>query len=402
MERQLTHRSGALSGDAPRRDSLASYASSHSSRYQERRSEESRLEDIERESYAEGLPEGLDASHSEKSEGFSPSPVIRYANVSIYANILAGSIWGVLARKGIMALTEYSGSYVKGVIWANFVACFVMGALVRSEMMWAGLLDESLFATKASIPLYAGLATGFCGSCSSFSSFIMEIFSYAANLPPTASHYPNAAYGILNLLQVLAAQMTVSFGGFRSGTHFSSWLDKKKELTLAEYRILDLTNCILGLAAYIVVIVLVATESEGAWRSWTLLCLFAPYGAILRFYLSKRLNAMIDNFPLGTFTANFGGTTLLTIFTLLTRGKAHVTSMLPIVSDIQSCHVLVALDDGFCGCLTTVSTFVVELSSLKLRYSSFYGTVSILLSFSMIVLIAGSYNWAVGFTSAVC
>ena len=67
-----------------------------------------------------------------------------------------------------------------------------------------------------------------------------------------------------------------------------------------------------------------------------------------------------------------------------------------IVTNTIALHVLEGLDDGFCGGLTTVSTFVVELFGLKTLFSYRYGTISILVCFAGVVLILGSYNWSVG------
>ncbi|KAM9901520.1 hypothetical protein OXX79_004499 [Metschnikowia pulcherrima] len=372
----------------------------------ERRSAETRLQELEAESFSEALPEGLNATYSSGSEKRSLEFKRPPQTVNTYLSILFGSICGVLARKGLQVLTTYSGSFLEGIVWANFVACVVMGMAVESDRTWRDLIDDSkhkpLYASKAAIPLYAGITTGFCGSCSSFSSFILEAFTKGANLPPSYD-YPTAGYGVLEVMEVLIAHLGISVGGFRIGTHFTRGVERHNfALTPAFYRVVEITCAALGIAAYIVVVVLIATKNDGGWRSWTFACLFAPWGAFLRFWLSKLLNSKVENFPMGTFAANFSGTVLLSVFTLLAKGKASFASDLPIVSNILSCHVLAGLEDGFCGCLTTVSTFVVEICALELLYSYFYASVSVAASFSAMLVILGSYNWTVGFTAPVC
>lgn len=375
-----------------------------SQRVQRRHSAESRLQEIEAESFSESLPEGLNATCGEKeSLDFRKPP----QTINTYLSILFGSICGVLARKGLQLLTTFNGSFLEGVIWANFVACVIMGMAVESETIWTLLLDDSrnipIYGSKATIPLYAGITTGFCGSCSSFSSFMLEAFTKAANLPPSTAHYPTAGYGVLSVLEVLLAQLGISVAGFRVGTHMTRAIESRcRSFSLNIYRAVEITCSVLGIAAYIVVIVLIATKNDGNWRSWTFACLFAPWGAFSRFWLSKLLNPRVKNFPLGTYAANFGGTILLAIFTLLARGKAGRASTGPVISGILSCHVLMGLDDGFCGCLTTVSTFVVEICALGLVHSYIYGLVSVVTSFTAMLLIVGSYNWAMGFTLPVC
>lgn len=362
----------------------------------------SRMEQLEAESLAESLPEGFyDDRQSEKEV-----PVVTRKDnddVMIVLNIINGAVWGVLARKGLTELTTYNGSYLGGLIWANFAACFVMGLTIESTKLWSRLVGDGHFKNKASVPLYTGITTGFCGTCSSFSSVILEAFNKAANtLPGEIYRYPNAAYGIMECFSVLMAQMAVSVSGFHTGKHLIELADDFSPVfSVHIYKICELVSLALGIAVFIISIVLIGVKHEGSWRSWMFSIFFAPFGALLRFYLSKFLNSKVKNFPLGTFAANVGGSLLLAIFTLLARGKRQ-DSDVPLVNHVAACHVLSGLDDGFCGALTTVSTFVVELFGLKTIHSYRYGFTSICLSFIVMILLLGSYNWTIGLTKAVC
>lgn len=365
-----------------------------------RRSVESQLQEIEAESLSESLPEGFNTDTKQSPEKLSIIPVVA-ANTAIALNILHGAIWGVLARKGLTVLTSYNGAYLSGVVWANFGACIVMSMAVRSTRTWEYLTE---YPNKGFIPLYTGLTTGFCGTFLSFSSVFLEAFTRSTDTVIGKSyHYPNPAYGIMEALAVLLAHFGLSVAGFHMGKHLMEMLEPRApRLSMQSYRVVELVSIVMGVAAYIVVIVLVAVKSEGDWRSWTFSCLFAPFGALLRFYLSKFLNPKIKNFPLGTFTANLGGTLILAILTLLGRGRRSLVSQFPLVRHVTGCHVLQGLDDGFCGALTTVSTFVVELFGLKTDHGYRYGGVSIIGGYMLMILILGSYNWSVGLTSPVC
>lgn len=56
---------------------------------------------------------------------------------------------------------------------------------------------------------------------------------------------------------------------------------------------------------------------------------------------------------------------------------------------------LTGVTTGFCGCLTTVSTFAVELTSLSLRGTYIYGLCSVILAQLGLVIIRGVYLWTV-------
>lgn len=377
---------------------------------QQRQHTESNLSRLEAESVSEALPEGF--PHKERANFLHAlnldRPIVKSSLAATLLNIACGSIWGVLARKGLIALTSYPGAYLGGLVWANFAACYVMGMAMESELLWLQLLLAAdgklpLFPTKGAIPFYVGITTGFCGLCSSFSSMILEMFNKAANLPPVVAKYPNAGYGVMGAIEVVLTHLGLSLAGYRAGKHASRYLERLNySLMPRGYYFLELLSSAFGVAAYIVVIVLIALKKGNTWREWTLSCLFAPWGAILRFALSKKLNPIKKDFPLGTYTANFCGSILLTIFNLLIRGRKSKLSSIPIVDHSQACDVLVGLDDGFCGCLTTVSTFIVELCALTMSPSYTYGAVSVMSSFVAMLLILGLYNWTIGLTLPVC
>lgn len=367
----------------------------------ELRQAESRVQELEAESLESALPEGFRTEKSTEEHAPQQPNLVR-----TMLNIANGAIWGVLARKGLTALTTYDGAYLGGVVWANFAACFVMGMAIGSETLWEALLDAkepARYAGKGAVPLYVGITTGFCGTCSSFSSFVLEAFNKAANTLPHTYGYPNAAYGIMDALAVCLAQVAVSAGGFHAGKHLAAHeATFKVKFSRKVYPRFEMASSIVGVAAYVIVIVLLATKAAGSWRSWTFACLFAPWGALLRFDLSRRLNPLVPNFPVGTFVANIAGCVLLAVFTVLARGRSARSVSTPLVKWPIACHVLAGLDDGYCGALTTVSTFVVELFGLADKHAYFYGIVSVGTGFACMVLIVGSYNWAVGLTAAVC
>lgn len=75
--------------------------------------------------------------------------------------------------------------------------------------------------------------------------------------------------------------------------------------------------------------------------------------------MSRWLNPRVKTFPLGTFAVNIAGTAVLgglAVGGYEVRGKF-------------GCGLLLGVADGFCGCLTTVSTFVVEFTGMPREYA---------------------------------
>ena len=89
---------------------------------------------------------------------------------------------------------------------------------------------------------------------------------------------------------------------------------------------------------------------------------------------------------MGTLAANIIGTALLGVF--------HVLQNMPSAPSLNACALLQGLLDGFCGCLTTVSTFAAELVALEERKSWRYLVVSFALGQLVLLVILGPSFWA--------
>jgi fluoride ion exporter CrcB/FEX len=88
------------------------------------------------------------------------------------------TFWGVLGRLGLTAIGTYSGQSVFPVIWAQTVGCLVMGLCLGAKPE-----IEAVFP-----PLYVGLTTGFCGSMTTFSTWVFQMWQAFANDLGTNHH----------------------------------------------------------------------------------------------------------------------------------------------------------------------------------------------------------------------
>ncbi|MCJ1411829.1 hypothetical protein MMC19_005921 [Ptychographa xylographoides] len=374
------------------------------------------------------------------------------------------SILGTLARLGLQALTFYPGAPVTtGVLWANLAGSFCMGFLSEDRKLfreeWGPskqqLTEEAQRKrsdeedqnpssaeekqeehdhaaqgaahgkVKKTIPLYVGLATGFCGSFTSFSSFIRDVFLALSNdLPVPVSRPPssstsiavssivprNGGYDFMALLAIILLTLTLCLGGLQGGAHLAIALEPYTP-SIPFYlgrKIIDRAVVVLAFTAWVGTILLATfppdrptgpdshgTWAQETWRGEVLYALvFAPLGCLLRFYVSLHLNARVAAFPLGTFAVNIGGTALLGMFYDL----QHV----PLLGGNVGCQVLQGLQDGFCGALTTVSTWVAELKGLQRRHAYIYGSTSVLAALALLVVEMGSLRWTHGFGEPVC
>ncbi|CAN6631480.1 fluoride export protein 2 [Trichomonascus vanleenenianus] len=319
-------------------------------------------------------------------------------------------IVGSLARAGLTRLTTFDGEPFSGlVIWSNFAGCFILGMLFNSKPMFDSLIINNLYGRQYSafgdIPIYTALATGFCGSLTSFSTFMLELFELSANILTPPNSWPDPGYGVMVWLNYCIATFSLSVAGFLSGRHVSRALERSEMTWELEHheRFIEWTMAFLGVAGWITTAVLAIVKPS--FRYWCVTSAMAPFGVYARFWLARSLNKLYKNFFIGTFFANILATILVAIFMLLRRGIKNVDSstIMPILSTQSQCHVVWALADGFCGSLSTISTFIAEIVNLRqVRYAYLYAVTSVFVGFSIVVVILGSYTWSRGLTVQVC
>lgn len=353
------------------------------------------------------------------------------AAVSIHLSFITCSILGNYARIGVTKLSNYESSYISSgsVVWPNFTASLIMGTL-----QVLNLPAHSWFIENPS--LFMSLTTGFCGSFSSYSTMMIESFLFAASLNKsnieTNTKLPNRAYGIMEFLSVIFANLFISMGGYIFGRFLASdiivyYLDSSNSSgNLENYDKTDNLNndiitqnsikhnrilifiafinnlfVILAIPLLILIIVLSAVYDNYSRSSWTLSAIFTIFGSFSRFYLSNWFNSHWINFPLGTFLANQFAVLIYSFLLIVQRGKKF-SSLDPILNNQNGCRIISSLITGFCGGLSTISTFINEAYKLPFRNMIFYYFTSIAISIIICIITVGSFAWSRGFTQPIC
>ncbi|KAK9708663.1 hypothetical protein K7432_009509 [Basidiobolus ranarum] len=294
---------------------------------------------------------------------------------------------GVLIRIGLGLAFKYKGQPVFGLIYAQIVGCMFMGAAIARRSTISNYY----------IPLYTAITTGLCGSITTFSSWNLELFEAFANYGRVYDHGVDNFLSGLSVIIITLGMSVVSllFGKYICQVIFGEEPeDAETPKAVRVYAINQLSNkdyIGIGLGVITLVVFIVIPSTIENKRAITFAALFAPLGTFLRWQLSP-LNAKRPGFPIGTFLANMIGTAVLAALNLI----AHE------VSNATSCQIIAGMADGFCGCLTTISTFTNELISLPKRKALLYGFISILLGQCFMVVIFGSYLWAKGDSWVAC
>ncbi|KAK9256924.1 CrcB-like protein-domain-containing protein [Lipomyces tetrasporus] len=315
------------------------------------------------------------------------------------------TILGVLARLGLTALESYPGQTVDPLVWVQFVGCVVMGFLSQSK-------DFFTVNDGRNLQIFVGLSTGFCGSMTTFSSWMRDIFFALANANPYRER--SRGYSVLGLLDGVIVTICLSLAGIKFGAHVglytrslwngfmrrssseSSNGDEVNESLSEKPRygfgmvtgrrtipLLKLLAMILGPGCWIGAVLMAIFISK--WRGNVLFALvFGPLGTLSRWLLARYMNPLRPSFPLGTFIANILGTVLIGIFTIIQQRVDNTTG----------CQVLQGMMDGYCGCLTTVSTFALELLTLHRNHAWRYGSASVVCGVLITCLTMGVDHWS--------
>nr|OQO23797.1 hypothetical protein B0A51_08155 [Rachicladosporium sp. CCFEE 5018] len=393
-----------------------------------------------------------------KQDHQGPPPQSRWwTELCTVSYLIFFAIWGTLARLGMQWITFYPGApIVTPVLWANMAGSFVLGFLAEDKHLfsrywiapstrektttkrWSNQSTDFDKLTKAetgkikkTIPLYVGIATGFCGSFTSFSSFARDMFgALANNLPTPVNHVyhstirvtnassasRNAGYSFNALLAVIISTLALSLGGLIVGAHTAQLLEPwtPRVATRVIRRFIDPAIVAIAWLCWFGAILLAILPpdrpsgpssrgdwSNETWRGTVLFAIvFAPLGCLLRHYASVRLNPLVPSFPLGTFAVNMFGTAIegmLYDFQQVGIGSSGLVS-----GGLVGCQVLQGMQDGFCGCLTTVSTWVAEINGMRKRHGYVYALSSVIGALCLVIIIMGSVRWTVGWQPAVC
>ena len=386
----------------------------------------------------------LDGGTSRTEKSKSPSS-LAFRTLSY---LVVFSFFGTISRLVLEALTFYPAAPVTtSVLWANLAGTLVMGFLSEDYALFSSdagqpIMNCSSHASSAerkadatkhkkTIPLYLGLTTGYCGCLTSFSTFIRDMclaitndlpsaYTQSSgwslyNTPSASNQAPNTGYLVMTVIAIVILEIAISLAALFLGGHMAIALARYTPI-LPRWITTDFLDPMFMLMApilWITSIILVVwlpsfppnnnTWSKEIWRGPALYAiLFSPVGCLARFFLALHFNGRIPSFPLGTFLANVVGTTILGLaFSLQHAAISSAGSRLG-GGGFLACRVLQGIIDGFCGSMTTVSTWILELSSLKTHHAYWYGFASVTISLIALVVEMGSLKWTQGFTTPAC
>ena len=297
-----------------------------------------------------------------------------------FCALSVASYAGVVTRIYLANLQAWNGVPLFPSLYAELFGTALMGFITYHRK----------FLEKKHKLVYLAIATGLCGSITTFSSWNSEA---AEVLLQVGRGPPDNAERIIGWFTVLVIGVGMPIAALLFGrhvAHLSPWSDGRlvEQEEYVQFR--KCRNQTMQKVVFIAV-----------WMCCTCVVLFLPFhyqqyhlmfsflfcfvGTYTRWYLSP-LNTVVKNFKLGTFLANVLGSWLLGGVVVV---SVHFESQL---SHFETA-VLKGVSTGFCGCLTTVSTFAVELLTLSLSGSYVYGFMSLALAQVGLVAVRGAYVW---------
>lgn len=197
-----------------------------------------------------------------------------------------------------------------------------------------------------------------------------------------SSHY---AYPVSNYLAVIVSVFSSSFIGFIIGRHLSIFILPPSSTTTKTVQYLN-DNVriwffpILIILSIPLLILLAVFLPTGHYTYFIYSVIFAPFGSLTRYILSIIFNSN-PNFPLGTLLANVTGSY---IYFGMVAINEYVETLSPLVKQI-----LISIIQGYCGCLTTVSTFILELDTIKKRKYIYTYFIMTLLPIQIVYIVLG-------------
>ena len=301
-------------------------------------------------------------------------------HITYFFALSVASYAGVIVRIYLAKLAEWNGVQLFPSLYAEIVGTAIMGFIIMHKK----LLEKKHGA------VYQAIATGLCGSITTFSSWNSE----ATSVLLQADDPPDNARRFIGWITVLLLGAGMPVASLLFGKHLarlSPWCDvrmKDPEDWQSTPRrggcsiVENIVIAVLWVCSTVLVTFLPFYFSQlGLMFS----CVFSFAGSYTRWHLAP-LNAMFIDFKLGTFLVNVLGSWILGATVILRERFGSQLNQFGLAA-------LTGVTTGFCGCLTTVSTFAVELSTLSLRGTYIYGLCSVVLAQLGLVIIRGVYQW---------
>jgi fluoride ion exporter CrcB/FEX len=269
----------------------------------------------------------------------------------------------------------------------NILGSFIMGVMLRHKHA----LHENGEAPHKI--LYISIASGLCGSITSFSTLQIEgNKSFFLQWDFTWGNI-NASYNGGKFLQwmvcllegVATPLIALHVGQLAGGLSPLASAESCAPLSpVTQRRLAWVTVGTFVVSVLVIAIVCFGFKQQQSHLGFV--AIFGVLGGYLRYRLSF-LNEKRKEFPLGTFIANIGGTWLFAIILVISKFAVEY-------HDYAGQAALFGVTAGFCGCLTTISTFVAELDNLPQKSGYVYGTVSTLVAQAGIILLYNAYAYS--------
>ncbi|KAF7977431.1 hypothetical protein HWV62_3584 [Athelia sp. TMB] len=293
-------------------------------------------------------------------------------SLPVLALLMPASVFGVLARLGLQALVTYDGQSIFPLAYVQATGCFIMGI---------GLGIKEPFGRYYG-PLYTAMTTGFCGSLTTFSGWQYDIFESWIN----EGRYDRAGLrDVVDGITKTIFTLIVSIASVQFGVYISTNLSPRLPALSPPGPIARYTVTAISVLIYAATFPAYFRLPAEYRHQATAALLFSFPGTLTRYILSIKVNPLIKAMPLGTFTANALGTALL--------GTFHVLQNTAAPKSANACALLQGLLDGYCGCLTTVSTFAAEVGALKKQKAWFYAALSWITGQLLLLVILGPSIW---------
>ncbi|KAF6762303.1 CrcB-like protein-domain-containing protein [Ephemerocybe angulata] len=324
----------------------------------------------------------------DEDQDIRKSKVYKPYDLAVVLILAPASILGVLGRLGTSSLTTYDGSSVFALAYVQGIGCLVMGFGLS--------LKEPLGRYYG--PFYTAITTGFCGSFTTFSGWQLDIFNSWINasdyrrgglrdvsfpIPPLRHELTHVQF--INGIGISTITLSLSLASISFGATLGQLAEPYLKFPRFPPKWQRYSITVISALVYGASIVTFFLLSDSFRHQATAALIFSYPGTLTRYFLSTVLNPRYRALPSGTLAANILGTALLAAFQVLQNVNSPVSP--------YACTVLQGLKDGYCGCLTTVSTFAAEVRDLGRWKACRYVVVSWVLGQLMMLLILGPSYW---------